>query len=103
MTTETGQPTITFPGGYDALWEYETPLKGYLSGVVVQLPDGPRYELFFIDPIRLQQEPEWSAQVGDPFFTEPNMIILPEVTAESIRQAVDRLARQHYFQQMKPL
>ena len=47
--------TVHFPADYDTQSEFETPMRGYLSEVEVEL-DGVRYRLFFIDPVRLVQE-----------------------------------------------
>jgi hypothetical protein len=92
--------TVLFPADYDAQSEYETPLRGYLSEVEVEL-DGLRYRVFFIDPIRLEQELKANAGSGRCYFAEPNLIVLPEVTTESIKKAVEGLARDGYFQHLK--
>lgn len=103
MSTVTRQATIHFPEGYDERREYETPSRGYLSHVIVQLEDGARYQLFFIDPVRLQQELADDVRSGHEFFAEPNMIVLPEVTTGTIHKAVEGLLREKYFGNLKPL
>jgi hypothetical protein len=35
---------------------------------------------------------------GRPYYAEPGLIVLPEVTTEAIRQAVSGLLRDGYFQ-----
>ncbi len=92
--------TILFPADYDAQSEFETPLRGYLSEVEVEL-DGLRYRLFFIDPVRLEQELKSNVDSGRPYFAEPNLIVLPEVTTEAIKTAVAGLARDGVFQGLK--
>ena len=97
MSTMTEHYSIEFPPDYDAQSEFETPSRGYLSEVVVRLDDGTRYQLFFVDPVRLQQElaePEPNAQ---PYFAEPNLVILPLVTTETVRGAVKGLVRENFF------
>ena len=94
---------VLFPEDFDEQSAFETPSRGYLSHSIVQLPDGTRYPVFFIDPVRLRQEMEIDAQSGEPFFAEVNMIVLPEVTLERIRTAVETLAEQGFFQHLKPL
>ncbi len=95
--------TIVFPDWYDARCEFETPSKGYLADVEVHLEDGTRYKLYFSDPIRLQQTLEDDAASGRPYYTEPGLIVLPEVTTSAIQQAVPGLLRDGYFQTLKPI
>ena len=103
MSTAIQGPTISFPEGYDARREYETPMRGYLSDVVVQMEDGVRYRLYFIDPVRVQQTLEDETSSGRSYFTEPGLVILPEVTTEEIKKAVGGLIKDGFFTQLKPL
>ena len=103
MSTVAEPFTLQFPEGFDERMEYETPSRGYLSNVVVRTHEGARYELFFVDPVRLQQELADNARSGQPFFAEPNLIVLPCVTTEAIREAVAGLLREGYFQHVKPV
>jgi hypothetical protein len=95
--------TIAFPDYYDERLEFETPSRGYLSDVIVSLENGSSYKLFFIDPVRLQQTLEDDVKAGRPYYTEPGLVVLPEVTTESICQAVAGLWRDGYFHHLKPL
>jgi hypothetical protein len=92
--------TVLFPADYDAQSEFETPLRGYLSEVEVEL-EGLRYRLFFIDPVRLEQELKSNIDSGHPYFAEPNLIVLPEVTTQAIKNAVAGLARDGFFESLK--
>lgn len=103
MATQTTPFTIVFPEWYDSRSEYETPLKGYLPDVEVRLDDGSRYKLYFTDPVRLQQTLDEDAAAGRPYYTEPGLIVLPEVTTQAIQRAVQGLLREGYFQTLKPL
>ena len=58
---------------------------------------------FFIDPVRLQQDMVEYGKRGEPYFAEPGLIILAEVTPKQIEQAVRGLWRQGYFSNLKPL
>ena len=92
--------TVVFPTDYDAQSEFETPLRGYLSDVEVEL-EGQRYRLFFIDPVRLAQELKSNVDSGRCYFAEPNLIVLAEVTTAAIKNAVEGLARDGFFQHLK--
>jgi hypothetical protein len=103
MSTDKEPFTISFPDGYDERLEFETPSKGYLRDVVVHLGEGSSYKLFFIDPIRLQQDLESDVANGCEYYAEPGMVVLPEVTTEMIRKAVSGLVREGFFRSLKPL
>jgi hypothetical protein len=103
MTIKTTPYKIVFPQWYDARCEAETPSKGYLSDVEVHLEDGRRYKLYFTDPVRLQQTLEDDNAQGKTYYTEPGLIVLPEVTTEAIQQAIPGLLRDGYFRHLTPL
>src|SRR5437867_10142887 len=103
MQVTASGPVVHFPDGYDAQREWETPSRGYLSHVTVQLEDGSRYGVYFIDLTRLGQTLEDDIRDGREYFAEPGLIILPEVTTESIKKAVQGLWRDGYFKHLKPL
>lgn len=103
MSTTLRSPTILFPTDYDAQSEFETPSRGYLSDVVVQLEDGSRYALYFTDLTRLSQTLAEDARQGHPYYAEPNLVVLPEVTTAAVRTAVLGLWQDSYFQHLKPL
>ncbi len=47
--------TLSFPQGYDDQAEFKAPFRDYLPGVIVELEDGARHRLSFIDLVRLEQ------------------------------------------------
>src|SRR5207302_21070 len=100
-TATTSLPDIRFPDDYDAQSEFETPSRGYLSGIRVELPDGSRYGLYFIDPTRLRQN--LADDAHDDYFADPGLVVLREVNTTSIRKAVLALWREGFFQHLKPL
>jgi hypothetical protein len=102
MSTQVEPFTIVFPKWYDARAEFETTAKGFLRGVEVWLENGLHHTLFFIDPVRLQQDLEADAQEGRPYYAEPGMVVLPEITADSVRRAVAGLWRDSYFKSLPP-
>src|SRR5438045_1954580 len=95
--------TIVFPPWYDAQMEFETPSKGYLRDVEVHLEDGSHYRLYFIDPVRLQQTLTDDVEAGRPFFAEPGLVVLPEVTTEAIHQAIPALVQEGYFSHLRAI
>ena len=95
MSTMTG-PRVLFPEGYDERADFETSLKGWLSAEV-ELEDGSRCDVYFSDPVRLQQDLDEALSSGRPCFAEPGLIVVPEVTAEVIENATRFLWRQGFF------
>lgn len=102
-TVATTEYCIHLPGDFDQRDEYEMPLRGYCSDVVVQLANGNRYPLYFYDPVRLRQTVESDASAGRPYYTERGLVIVPEVTMDMIRQAVAGLFQSGYFATQLPL
>jgi hypothetical protein len=97
MNNSSLPPEVVFPEGYFGRWEDEAPYKGYLPEVVAKYADGSRYKLFFVDPIRLARELEAETASGRPYFGEPNLIVLPRVTTDAIRNAIVQLHLDGYF------
>lgn len=93
---------IIFPDSFDERSIQETPLRGCLSNVLVELEDGSRYQVDFIDPVRLAQELEDYGQLNIPCYAEPGLIVLPQVTLERIQKAVEYLHRHKFFDHLKP-
>ena len=87
MSIDPDRFTIAFPEGYEERLEFETPSKGYLRDVVVHLEDGSSYRLFFIDPVRLEQDLQIEAANGREYYTEPGLVVLREVTTASDPQS----------------
>lgn len=99
MKTRSG-PRVIFPEGFDERAALETPLKGWLS-VQVESEDGCRYAVYFSDPLRLQQDVDEAVKSGRPCFAEPGLIIVPEVTVQTIQDAVQFLWQQSFFASLK--
>ena len=99
MKTRSG-PRVLFPAGFDERAAVEAPLKGWLSAQV-ELDDGCRYAVYFSDPMRLQQDVDDAVQNGRPCFAEPGLILVPEVTVQSIHDAVQFLWKQGFFASLK--
>lgn len=98
----TDYPKLTFKYGWEEKDDEETLMKGYRSDGIVQTLEGD-YPVYFIDPIRLQQDLEAETELGTPFLAEPGLIILPEITRENMENAVRQLWEQGYFNSLKSL
>ena len=94
------RPRVIWPEGFDERAAFETLLKGWLSAQV-ELEDGCRYAVYFSDPSRLQQDLDEALKSGRPCFAEPGLIILPEVTVKTMREAVQFLCKQGFFASLK--
>ena len=93
---------LTFKYGWEEKDDEETLMKGYRSDGIVETSKG-EYRVYFIDPIRLQQDLEAETELGVPFLAEPGLIILPEITRERMENAVRQLWAQGYFESLKSL
>ena len=94
---------IIFPKSFDERSKHEMTLRGCLSNVLVELEDGSRHEVEFIDPVRLAQELKDYVGLNIPCYAEPGLIILPEITVERIEQAVQYLDGSGFFEHLKPI
>jgi tetratricopeptide (TPR) repeat protein len=103
MATSVEYPTVHFPDDFDERAEFEMTSRGYLSRATVELADGSEYEVYFTDPVRLAQSLEDDARAGRPYYAEPNLIVLEEVTRPAIEEAVRGLWESGYFGHLKPL
>jgi hypothetical protein len=101
MSTHLQRYTLSFPEGYDEQAEFEAPFRGFLRDVIVELGDGSRHQLSFIDLVRLEQSLADNARLGRPYYTEPGLVILPEVSTETIELAVQGLWDEGYFRRMQ--
>ncbi|MEN6370788.1 MAG: hypothetical protein ABFD64_02135 [Armatimonadota bacterium] len=97
-----GKYKFVLPDGIDQRFIDEMPDKGYISDAMVIGEDGTKYPVSFFDPVRLTQELECCVKLGQPYFTEPGIIVLPEVTMENILHAVDELGKEGFFEHTKP-
>lgn len=93
---------IIMPDRFDKQAEYEMTLKGYLEGVTVLSKDGTKFPLCFIDPGRVSQELDLSVQRGRQFYAEPGLIVIPVVTMEAIKKAIDKLWKEGFFRHQDP-
>jgi hypothetical protein len=100
MTGSETTPTfarLIFECGFTEQDAFEVPLRGYRSHVWVELSDGSKHPVTFFDSVRLAQELAGEVAAGRPFVAEPGLIILQEVTRESMEHAAKILADEGFF------
>ena len=97
MSTHDNPTSSHSPEGFDEQAEFELPYRGYLPDVTLELEDGTRHRLSFIDTVRLEQGLTDNVRMGRHYFAEPGLILLPEVTTEAIQRAVQSLWDEGFF------
>lgn len=96
-------PQLIFSDEFDERAESEAVDRGYLSHSTVRFEDGRTFPVFFICPVRLQQDLATTAEHGTPWQAEIGMIVLTEVTRPAMESAVADLARRGFFDYFRPL
>jgi hypothetical protein len=81
----------------------EAQSRGYLSHVFVELDEGELYPVFFYDLTRLQQDMAENIRAGHPFLADPGMIIVPQISPQAMKDVVDRLNEEGFFDHLTPL
>lgn len=88
---------LVYECGHDERDEIEAKDRGYRSHVWVELTDGSLHRVTFFAPVRLQQELEMGIASGRPYFAEPGLIVIPEVTGEAMERAARALVDERFF------
>ena len=78
-------------------------VKEYMSHVGVEIDGSRIYPLVFYGIFRLGQDVEEMAKHGEPFIADHTMIVVQEVTRPVMELAVEVLAKQDYFSQLRPI
>ena len=94
---------LSFTCDFDERTEWETPQKGWFDQVLVHLPNGDTVHVGFWDPVRLSQDLERTLKAGGRCIGEPGIIIVPEVTVENMKAAVQELYDTGYFDRLRSL
>jgi len=94
-------PKVTYASGWQPVDDYETPAKAYRSGVGVELENGLKYTLFFVTPLRLNQELNYRlTNESVAFFAEANLIVVSDISREIIENTVKQLYDQGFFKEI---
>ena len=75
-------------------------MKGWCGLGVVELPDGKRLEVTFIEPARLASDLESTLKSGGACIADPAMIVIPRITRDHMEAAVHELHKSGYFEQL---
>jgi hypothetical protein len=89
---------LVFEDGFSERDQMEARMRGYRSHVWVELDDGSRHRVTFYDVVRLSQTLEDEISAGRPYFAEPGLIILAEITLGNMEAAARALAEDGFFQ-----
>lgn len=84
------------------LAEYEAVNKGYRNDVLVKIQED-YYNLRVYDVVRLKQDFDSEVEEYGYYSTEPNLVLVTEVTSENVIKIISRLYDDGYFHHLKPL
>ena len=103
MSQDAAYPRLIFREPFEELIAYEVAKKGWYNGMTVELENGAQYEVFFYDPVRLSRDLEFEVRQGNPFVAEPGMIVVPEISETSMREAIFTLFKDGWFDHLRPM
>ena len=75
--------------------------KGYRGDIYVKVND-EYFNLNVYDPVRLKQDFEHEYEEYGFFFSDPNLVIVPEVNRQEIVEIAKHLFKSKYFERIKP-
>lgn len=101
--TKMDQPTLSFPYGFDDRDAAESEQRGYFGPAIVELPNHARVKVCFYDPVRLTQDLETVQESGEVCIAESGLIVVPSVTLDYMRRAIQQLYAKGYFDDLPPL
>ena len=95
-------PRLVFPDGFTDRDEWEMERKGFVYAFL-ECEDGCRYQVMFIDPVRLSQDIEATLQSGQSYYYEFGQVIVPEVTITAITKIIPLLVEEGYLERHLPV
>lgn len=95
-------PRLVFPDGFTDRDEWEMERKGFVYAFL-ECPDGCRYPVMFIDPVRLSQDIEATLQSGQSYYFEFGQVVVPAVTTAAITKIIPHLVEEGYLERHLPL
>jgi len=94
-------PRLVFPEGFTARDEWEMERKGFVYAFL-ECENGWRYQVMFIDPVRLAQDIKATLQSGQPYYCEFGQVVVPEVTIPALTKIIPHLVEEGYFERQRP-
>ena len=93
-------PRLTFTEDFDHELADLVEMKGWCGLGVVELPDGKRVEVTFVEPARLASDLESTLKSGNCCIADPGMIVIPRITRDHMEAAVQELYKSGYFERL---
>ncbi len=90
-------PRLVFPAGFTERDEWEMERKGFVYAFL-ECEDGRRYQVMFIDPVRLAQDVEATLQSGQSYYYELGQVVVPEVTIAALTKIIPQLVEEGYLE-----
>ena len=94
---------IVFTSGYTSDDDEITKEKGHRSDVIFIDDDDNYYEVNFVTLERLRSDLSYSIGIGKKYFTDICMVLLEEVTKDSILNCVKDLSKIIFFKRFTPI
>jgi hypothetical protein len=94
-------PRLVFPEGFTARDEWEMKRKGFVYAFL-ECENGWRYQVMFIDPVRLAQDFEATLQSGQPYYCEFGQVVVREVTIPALTKIIPHFVEEGYFERQRP-
>jgi hypothetical protein len=94
-------PRLVLPEEYDDLDWSQITEKGWFEAEV-ELENSGKYKLNYYDPIRLKQDIDYYLSKGERYFDLPNLVVLPEITLNTIKESIRSLWEKGSFELFKP-
>src|SRR5262245_16582999 len=95
-------PRLVFPEGFTERDEWEMERKGFVYAFL-ECEDGCRYQVMFIDPVRLAQDVEATLQSGQAYYYEFGLVVVPEVTVPALTRIIPQLVEEGYLERHVPV
>jgi hypothetical protein len=101
MQPTCNMPRLVFPEGFTDRDEWEMERKGYVYAFL-ECEDARRYQVLFIDPVRLAQDVEATLASGQPCYYECGVVVVPEVTIAALTKVIPSLVDEGFVQRHVP-
>jgi hypothetical protein len=89
---------LIFGGGWEPKDAELNQMRGYSSHVWAELDDGSRHPMTFYNTARMQQTLDDAVAQGEPFFSDPGLVIVTDVTPAIMEEAARHLAEHGFFE-----